>query len=657
MLKTYELPEEELIREIQDNNRITDTIYLTHKFIKSNSVIARNKLSDIALINYELITETINDYLQIVKDHNAEHLLTVDFSYFFNDVDFKDHEEIKNTEEFKLFDKYAFPLSLRVEDLHFSLILQQLLKYKDLQKVTQYDLLIKSLNASIKYLNFIKVKFDLSDRTITYFTYGLLQRVCTVVFEIFNREEFISYTETIKEMTFKLSELNNKFFNALNNEQIKDQIKREIDQFRIENEHIVTSYTNNIIGVNELIKIKELNLDKFYFEDFKNIIKLRFSPNDKVSYGKSLELSLWIMYLKANKDSDTLPFEDKFILNKMIIPFGDDLKELLGVDFDYSNFNIEEAINYINRLRTEGEYKNTPQGKRYKLLAFKRMFNLTNKKYVKEDAISLNKEVINNDFSVRHDLILEAMGNYGDKNKPFKTKSRNIEVTKIGVKCDIHDKILFDFLLGQFVESGGTPTKVVLRSDLLTALHFDGKGDRFDYIKKSLGAIASQTIFIDDEESKDKATKQIRKSISKEGRKNLKSLGANLFQFEYIEVEGEMAIIFNIPLMKNFCSHKQFGRNISSDIMKHWLQNPRIYLIARELSAIARNKHTDTIKVETLLKNTECWEEYKSYSNKRVYLQRFIKDIETSKKYLLTGVVEYVNFSPSTLKDATIKVK
>lgn len=332
------------------------------------------------------------------------------------------------------------------------------------------------------------------------------------------------------------------------------------------------------------------------------------------------------------------------------------LEEGYTID-ENTTFNTNEAIKYIDRVLNKGEYTNTPQGKRHKLLAFKRMFNLTDKKYLKEDAISLNKEVINNDFSVRHDLILEAMGHYGDKENPFKVSNRNIEVTKMGVKCDIHDKILFDFLLGQFVENGGTRTKLVLRSDLLNALHFNGKGDRFEYIKKSLGAIASQTIFIDDEENKDKATKQISKSISKEGRKYLKSNGANLFQFEYIEVEGEMAIIFNIPLMKNFCSHKQFGRNISSDIMKHWIKNPRIYLIARELSSIERNKHTNTIKVETLLKNTECWEEYKTYSNKRVYLQRFIKDIEASKKYLLTGTVEYEKFSPSTLKDATIKVK
>lgn len=656
MLKTYELPEEELIREIQDNNRITDTIYLIHKFIKSDSLIARNKLSEIALINYELVTETINDYLQIVKDHNIEHLLTVDFSYFFNDVDFKDHEQIKNTKEFKLFDKYVFPLSLRVEDLHFSLILQQLLKYKDLQKVTQYDLLIKSLNASMKYLNFIKVKFNLSDRTITYFTYGLLQRVCTVVFEIFNREEFISYTETIKEMTFKLSELNNKFFNELNNEQIKDKIKREIDQFRIENEHIVTSYTNNIVGVNELIKIKELNLDKFYFEDFKNIIKLRFSPNDKVSYGKSLELSLWIMYLKANKDSDTLPFEDKFILNKMIIPFGDDLKELLGVDFDYSNFNIEEAINYINRLRTEGEYKN----KHYKTNALKKVFNLVSDKEELSITEYKYRDKLTSDYSDRMNCILKVLKKHGTKDNPSFEEKNGFTVYKNGNALDDSDIELFYYLIGELEEHNCEQVITFRRSDLINNMGYNSlRGHKLDNLTSSLMNLNAQAIAIIDNRD-DKVGKKL-------GKANFKKFkGTQLLRADIIGEGDEVLIKFTSPFSKYFREQKQFGRLLNREIINKYLfTNPRVVKIARELSRMLyisnqRSKKampTIEINYDTLIKNIGEEERYNTHSNKRVYLSRLSNDIEKAINSIEGNIKhELIKPTPKTIKNGKIKL-
>lgn len=310
-----------------------------------------------------------------------------------------------------------------------------------------------------------------------------------------------------------------------------------------------------------------------------------------------------------------------------------------------------------NTTFNTGEYTDTPQGRRYKLLAFKRMFNLSDKKYSKDDVMVFNKDIINNDFSVRQDLLLEVMGQYGDKKNPVTISNRNITISKIGVACDDQDKILFDFLLGQFVENGGEKTKIVLRSDMLEALNFDGKGDRFDFIKKSLGAIATQVIFIDDEKNSDKVTKQIRKNISEKGRHNLKSVGANLLNFKYIEIEGELAIEFDIPLMKVFCAHKQFDRIISNEVLRHWLQNPRIYWITRELSALIRNKNLQTLKIETLLKNIGEWERYKSYSNKRIYLQRLNKDIDIAISYLSKGEISYNKCSPSTLKQSYLYAK
>ncbi len=341
----------------------------------------------------------------------------------------------------------------------------------------------------------------------------------------------------------------------------------------------------------------------------------------------------------------------------LIFPVTQSLKEEGYIIDENTTFNTDEAIKYIDRVLDKGEYTDTPQGRRYKLLAFKRMFNLSDKKYSKDDVMVFNKDIINNDFSVRQDLLLEVMGQYGDKKNPVTISNRNITISKIGVACDDQDKILFDFLLGQFVENGGEKTKIVLRSDMLEALNFDGKGDRFDFIKKSLGAIATQVIFIDDEKNSDKVTKQIRKNISEKGRHNLKSVGANLLNFKYIEIEGELAIEFDIPLMKVFCAHKQFDRIISNEVLRHWLQNPRIYWITRELSALIRNKNLQTLKIETLLKNIGEWERYKSYSNKRIYLQRLNKDIDIAISYLSKGAISYNKCSPSTLKQSYLYAK
>lgn len=52
----------------------------------------------------------------------------------------------------------------------------------------------------------------------------------------------------------------------------------------------------------------------------------------------------------------------------MLIPWSQELRELLGEDFDNTNFNIDEAINYIGRLRDKGEYKS----QYYKIKALKK---------------------------------------------------------------------------------------------------------------------------------------------------------------------------------------------------------------------------------------------------------------------------------------------
>ena len=285
------------------------------------------------------------------------------------------------------------------------------------------------------------------------------------------------------------------------------------------------------------------------------------------------------------------------------------------------------------------------------------MFGLTNKKYTKTDVMVLNKEILNNDFSVRQDLILEVMSEYGDNKNPIMAESHNIKISKVGLACTSEEKALYDYLLGQFVENGGSPTKVMLNEELFNGLKIaNGRGDRFEPIKKALATIATQVIFIDDTAAKDKATKQIGKSVSENGRKNIKTIGSNLMNIKYIEIEGQASIEFTIPLMKMFCSHKQYDRLISGEAIKHWNKNPRVYWIARELSALSRNKRNNKLKVETLLKNINEWERYRNYSDKKTYLKRLTKDIETAIKYVKTEKqFIYNGCTVGTLKETYIK--
>ena len=59
------------------------------------------------------------------------------------------------------------------------------------------------------------------------------------------------------------------------------------------------------------------------------------------------------------------------LYSALIFPVTQSLKEEGYIIDENTTFNTDEAIKYIDRVLDKGEYTDTPQGRRYKLLAFK----------------------------------------------------------------------------------------------------------------------------------------------------------------------------------------------------------------------------------------------------------------------------------------------
>lgn len=659
MERNYELDEEALVKIIQETGRKIDIIYLMQKYTKAPSDIARNELHTISKQSFNRITEFVDKCLEIAVENNLTHLLCVSPSYFIKTKSFEEYTEYKDSEEYKTYIEYVAPVPSRISDLHLSIINKQLLNTKNINNVNHYDILIKSLNAAVKYLKSIEKKFNLNVATMNYFTQELLQDVCCVVDAVFNAERFINFNINSRKLTNEMSELYNSFYKAKGNVEEQESIREKITILENEFTAISIAEGNKIIGnreIRELYNITPSELE-FNFKELKRMIKLKFSTNNKHTENiEQLKYVAWIMQLKTNKKEDVLPFQDKFILDNMIVPWSQELRELLGEDFDNTNFNIEEAINYIGRLRTKGDYSNTPQGRKYKLTALKKVFCLMDKQYTKADVLVLNKEILNADYSVRTGLIIQAMREMGTEKNPVIKSNRGLTITKYGISCSPKAIVLFNYLLGQFVENGTNTTKILLNEEFYRGLNLsNGRGNNLKDIKQQIGAIAGQYIYIDDEKNKDKATKQIKGNLKQASVSKLKTKGASLIDIKYTEIEGQDAIIFTIPLMKMFCSHTQHDRLVDAKAIEHWSQKPRILLITRELGKLSRNKREHTLSIETLLRNIGEWERYKNYSDKKKYFQRLNKDINKAIDYMKTDKsFKYAGCTNGTFKEARI---
>lgn len=628
-----------------------------------------NKRDDLSAANLKVYSKElktsynnlINQLLTMVIKYDLESFIDMSISELYEKYSYDEIDKYKESIEFKIINECVFPLPDYLQEISKTMVVDSIISIKN--NISHNSVLIKALSLAEKYLENLSKTINLSIKSFNFLAFSLIDSVCSITYQSFNLDEYEEYLSNYYKKEDKLKDLESEIYLQ---DSFEDKGKFEqamlyakSSKLKLELSDIKSNFNKKIIGINTLETFKEINNinKKLDFEEFKKMIKLEFDVNVRENESnEQLKYLLWIIHLNANKKSDTLAFQDKFILDNMIIPWSEELKDLIEEDFDQSNFNVDEAINYIGRLRTKGEYSNTPQGRKYKLTALKKVFCLMDKQYTKADVLVLNKEILNADYSVRTGLIIQAMREMGTEKNPVIKSNRGLTITKYGISCSPKAIVLFNYLLGQFVENGANTTKILLNEEFYRGLNLsNGRGNNLKDIKQQIGAIAGQYIYIDDEKDKDKATKQIKGNLKKVSVSNLKTKGTSLIDIKYTEIEGQDAIVFTIPLMKMFCSHKQHDRLVDAKAIEHWSQKPRILLITRELGKLSRNKREHTLSIETLLRNIGEWERYKNYADKKKYFQRLNKDINKAIDYMKTDKsFKYSGCTNGTFKEARI---
>ncbi len=659
MERNYELDEEVLIKKIQSDHRMIDIIYLIQKYVKAPSTLAKEELRKISKNNSKKLSNRIDECLKVTIENNLTHLLTADAAFFLRTMDPQKYREFKNTDTYKIFDKYVFPVSFRISDFHLSITIKQILSCKNLDSTKQYDILIKSLNAAIKYLNDIETTYSLDIKTMNYFTKELLKDISHTVDAVFNPERFIKFNESISRLTDELSVLNDSFYKAKGNNEERERLHKDIEALEDELSTISNKEYDNIIGFNEINGIYEVNPDKvrFNFEELKRMIKSRFntSNNDK-SNKEQLKYVLWIMQLTANSKTDTLPFHDKFILDNMIIPWSQELRELLGEDFDNTNFNIEEAIKYINRLRTDGEYKSLY----YKTVTLKRIFEVSDKPKNLNITEYKYRDTLTTDYSDRMNCILKVLKKNGTKAEPALEEKNGFIVYKNGNALDDSDIELFWYLIGELEEHGCEQEIVFRKSDIVNNMGYKSlRGNKLDNLTSSLMNLNAQSIAIIDSRD-DKVGKRLDKVNFK------KFKGTQLLRADIIGEGDEVLIKFTSPFSKYFRQQKQFGRLLNREMINKYLySNTRVLKISRELSRMLfingqkNKKQISSIEInyDTLIKNIDEWERYSNLKNQRDYLNRLNKDIEKAIHYIQKDIEhQIIKPSPKTIKNGKVKI-
>ena len=659
MERNYELDEEALVKIIQEEGRQIDVIYLMQKYTKAPSDIARNTLYAISKRSFKRITEFVDKCLEITVENNLTHLLCVPPDYFIRTKSFEEYTKYKDSEEYKIYIEHVAPVPHRISDLHLSIINKQLLNTKNVNNINHYDILIKSLNAAVKYLKSIETKFNLNVATMNYFTKELLKDVCYIVDAVFNPERFINFHINSWKLTNEMSELYNAFYKSKGDVEEQDRIREKIKILENELTAISVAEYDKIIGNNEingLYDIKSSELE-FNFEELKRMVKIKFNTNSKeTSNIEQLKYVAWIMQLKANKKEDVLPFQDKFILDNMIVPWSHELRELLGEDFDNTNFNIEEAINYINRLRNEGEYKSSY----YKTIALKKIFSITDAPHDLSVTEYKFRDTLTTDYSDRMNCILKVLKKHGTKSDPALEEKNGFIVYKNGNALDDSDIELFWYLIGEFEEHGCEQEIVFRKSDIVNNMGYKSlRGNKLDNLTSSLMNLNAQSIAIFDKRN-DKVGKRLDKS-------NYKSFkGTQLLRADIIGEGDEVLIKFKSPFSKYFREQKQFGRMLNREMINKYLySNTRILKISRELSRMLfinsqKNKqqiNSIEINYDTLIKNIGEWDRYESHSNQRVYLSRLTNDIEKAISYIKKDFKhEIIKTTPRNISNGKIKL-
>lgn len=321
-------------------------------------------------------------------------------------------------------------------------------------------------------------------------------------------------------------------------------------------------------------------------------------------------------------------------------------------------FYVEEFRKYVKRIERYGEYKDLKAKEKAILKIFNPPIGSSNPNEITEYKY---RDTITSDYSDRMNCILKVLRKTGNKGNPTFEQKDNYTVYKMGEALDDSDIELFYYLIGE-LEEHGCDNKITFRkSDFVNNMNYKSvRGQKLDNLTSSLMNLNTQSIAIVDER-KDKTGKKLKDvEIGKKG--------TQLIRIDFKGKGDEMLIHIESPFSKYFRQQKQFGRILSKNmISKYLFTNPRILKIAREITRMLyinsqKNKKINELQInyDTLIRNIDEWDKYKSYSNKRVFLNRLSNDIEKAleniKKSKNNYNFELIKPTPTTIKSGKIKM-
>lgn len=658
--EVYKLSEEELIKEIKSSGGGFYILCLLERYKNNPSELIKNELLSIENRIKNSLNTTINENLSKTIEHNLEHLLTVEIAELMKKyIGIENYVEYKKTEEFKYYNDCIAPIKHRIGDLGLPFIIKVVTSLDS--NINQKKVLLESISLAEKYLKQIKVNFNLDINTVNCFTNNLLLHICSFTHAIFYIKDFIELdnynNKNVKEQS-KILELVVK----ADNEESINALKQELDILETNLQKVVSDYNKKVVGYNEL---KELALlcnknNLFNFEEFKEVINLILddSNNEQLIYF-SMYISIWL----AEKTGE-VPSQNEFILNNLINPWSKELEELLQTNINKTNFNLEEAKEYINRLRIKGEYKS----KRYKINALKRVFNLDNELnsvYTGDTAIIPQRPYMVNDCSkfkssLYQFLMSDSENTKKDMELNKKSKSKKLDTREFYLmeKTGKATKALsiehIALLIGlenvymnceEFIQTDGTI--FLKKPDLMNLFGDNFRGEREEVFLKLVRDMSQILVKVDLlNASKNLTTGEVTQTKTGEIEGNLMSF------FTMTNRHGDSIYQIKMPFLEELLKRSTRNTLKSIDLLKYTFKNPETILIAEYLSNIIfyhRKSNGTTpkkISIKSVLEQLGLYEKYKNMSAKdcNVYLLRLKKNIEVAGAMIRN--VKNIKFTP-----------
>lgn len=635
-MRSFNVSNKDALNQQGDYDFKYAAIDILHDYIENPNVEFRSELLDIKKYSDSNFGEIINCYLKYISDNDMHYLLDIDTSNIIEFEGVDKYREFQESNDFKLYSQYVIPIRDAINFSATAFLISSITKLKE--NISYKNVLLKSISLVDKYLFNLRIKFKLSPETINRFAFGLLMNICDDAYYIFNYELASEEFKKLGELLARFNELQQFLSENKNNREIQAIIQKQIDELDSIIDDTREDIYKHVAGNFELIEIDKIKDNKTYFnfDEFKNLVKERFkndiNSDSNDNNENQLKYFLWLVHINTLKKTGENPLENRFILDNMLIPWSQELRELLGEDFDNTNFNIDEAINYIGRLRDKGEYKS----QYYKIKALKKVFDYGITEGYNNNAqlvrLDMSRDYINSEASDIGLLMLNVLSQDGQVIKPYNFKGKEMYFVKEGPAISDEALNLFHYLIGEIEDNVPNTSEITgmkfYKTEFCKAMKKDLRGKKFYYIADLVRELqqVQYKIFTLEEYEKIKTSKRRAKAIP-------------LFIYEEIDFNGDdIELNFNIPIVKYFRGLNRFARAINRDITSIMFSRPRIYKIARyAVMESFRNENDVLRKIDTLIESIGDSERFNNDSNKRRYLAKLKDDVERANSYLISG--------------------